>query len=210
MAKTNQEKQQETYLAAERALRRLDPAEVAVRTDCAWHRGAGEEEGLLEVPALQQKTILSWPSMSFQQTSVPLLGLFPWRLITLHYLAGAPGTRPDGHWLGYRELPDGMFYAGAVQRDVEAPLAQFFAAKPEALREIGFRIGAQEGEVGDVSLLFHPFPLVPVVITLWEEDEEFPAEAKILYDRAGSNNLPLQDLRILADLLAATLQQGAE
>jgi len=210
MAETNQEKHRETYLAAEEALRALHPEEVAVRTDTVWRPGVGAEEGLLDVPTLGVMTTLAWPSLIFQEPTSPPLGLFPWRLITLHYLSDAPGNRPDGHWIGYRELPDGMFYAGAVQRDIEAPLANTFGARPDALRKAGLRIGGQEGEVGDASILFHPFPLVPMLFTLWEEDEEFPAEARVLYDRAAAANLPLQDLRILADLLEEALQSGAQ
>src|SRR5680860_558956 len=56
--------------------------------------------------------------------------------------------------------------------------------------------------------LIPSFPLVPMLFALWEEDEEFPAEARVLYDRAAAANLPLQDLRILADLLEEALQSG--
>ena len=40
-------------------------------------------------------------------------------------------------------------------------------------------------------------------------DDEFPAKVKVMYDREGARNLPLQDLRILADLLGAALKRAA-
>jgi hypothetical protein len=49
---------------------------------------------------------------------------------------------------------------------------------------------------------------VPVVFALWVEDDEFPAKMKVLYEREGTANLPLQDLRILADMLGAALRRG--
>jgi hypothetical protein len=63
--------------------------------------------------------------------------------------------------------------------------------------------------MGDAGLCFWPLPRVPVLFALWAEDEEFPAKVKVLYERTGARNLPLQDLRILADLLGGLLKRGA-
>jgi hypothetical protein len=157
---------------------------------------------------------LSWPDLAFTsaETENPMSGLlatFPWRLIALHFLTGATGQETGEDWISYRELPDGLFYANTITREVEQPLAGLYGQAPEAFSRAGEVAGAEPLPMGDVGLRFWPLPRVPVVFALWAEDEEFPAKVKVLYERAGAANLPLQDLRILADLLGGVLKRGA-
>jgi len=207
VAETNEERHQETYTAAEQALRGRDPQEVARRLGALWvPEGAGGPR--LELEALGTTVRLFWPGLQFD-TDHPLLGTFPWRLIALHYLAAPAPQEPATDWISYRDLPDGLFYANTITREVEEPLARLYGAAPEGFVAAGAALGAEDAGLADASLLVRPLPYVPLVFALWREDEEFPAKVKVLYERRGAANLPLQDLRILADLLGATLKAGA-
>jgi hypothetical protein len=212
MTQTNEDKHRETYLAAEEAVRRADPAELARRAGVDY-TGAGDAV-VLEIPALGARVPLGWPSLEFGPAAgggpaAGVLGTFPWRLIALHYLAAATGEQPGEDWISYRELPDGLFYANTITREVEEPLAGLYRVDPAAFVEVGSRLSGQPAEIGDAAVVFHPLPRVPVVFALWAEDEEFPAKVKVMYERRGAKNLPLQDLRILADLLGALLKREA-
>ena len=217
MPPTNEEKHEETYRAAEAAVRGADPAALAARAGARWvagtgpadvpradpaSEGEGSTRGTLELPGFGGLTRLSWPQLVFSSDH-PLLQLFPWRLIALHYLARATGREAGQDWIGYRELPDGLFYANTVTREVEQPMAERYARSRNGFLEAGRALGGAAADVADAALVFHPLPRVPILAALWLADEEFPAKAKVLYDRSGAENLPLQDLRILADLLWA-------
>ncbi|MCZ7663430.1 MAG: DUF3786 domain-containing protein [Thermoleophilia bacterium] len=208
---TNEEKHKETYEAAEAAVRAADPAEIAARTGATWllQEGAGVPgvTGVLRIPALGDRAALAWPSLEFTAES-PLLRTFPWRLICLHYLVVATGRPPGTDWVSYREIPDGLFYANTVTREVEQPLAALYGTRPDAFLAAGGPLGATPADVADAALLVRPLPHVAVLFALWVEDEEFPAKVKVLYDRTGTADLPLQDLRILADLLGGALRRG--
>lgn len=205
MAPTNEEKHQETYAAAEDAVRGLDPLEVARRAGARWV-AAAEGGGGLEFEALGSTVRVAWPTLAFEGPPT-LANNFAWRLIALHYLAMATGRTPGTDWVSYRELPDGLFYANTITREVEEPLARLFATDTGAFLAAGRPLGASSADIADASLVFRPLPHVPVVFALWREDEEFPAKMKVLYEREGTANLPLQDLRILADMLGAALRR---
>jgi len=167
----------------------------------------GEHTGTLELEALGHLARITWPALDFEADH-PLLQTFPWRLIALHYLATATSRPIAENWVSYRELPDGLFYADTITREVEEPLARLFATDTAGFLAAGAQMGGTPGGIADASLTFFPLPKVPVVFALWAEDEEFPAKLKVLYERVGAANVPLQDLRILADMLGAVLRRG--
>jgi hypothetical protein len=205
MAETNEEKHQETYAAAEAALRALDPIDVARRAEVTWD----PEASALAVPAFGGLVRLSWPHLTFTAVRpAPMVASFPWRLMALHYLATATGEPSGEEWVSYRDLPDGLFYANTVTREVEEPLARLYGNDPEGFLTAGAELGGTELRLADTALMIHPFPRVPLVFALWREDEEFPAKVKVLYERRGAANLPLQDLRIVAELAGGVLLQG--
>lgn len=208
---TNEEKHRETYAAAEAAVRAADPAVLAVRSGSVWQpeeSRVAEYTGALVVPALGTEARLAWPSLAFSSPS-PLLQTFAWRLICLHYLITATGDKPGTDWISYREIPDGLFYANTITREVEQPLARLYGTNVEGFLAAGAPLGGIPGDLADASLVFQPLPHVRMLVALWREDEEFPAKVKVLYDRTGAASLPLQDLRILADLLGGALRRAA-
>lgn len=218
MTPTNEDKHREAYEAAQDAVRALDPAATAARCGARWIPGGGGERdggahggagggGTLDLDALGHQVRVAWPALTFEADH-PLFQTFPWQLIALHYLATATGRPVAEDWVSYRELPDGLFYADTITREVEVPLARLFATDTEGFLAAGMQTGGVPGGLADASLTFFPLPRVPVVFALWAEDEEFPAQLKVLYEREGAANVPLQDLRILADMLGAALRRG--
>jgi hypothetical protein len=215
MNATNEEKHREAYAGAEAAVRALAPADIAARAGLVWMPAPVDREnsgpsaasptGGFEIPAFGATARLNWPELSFESPS-PLLMTFPWRLIALHHLVMAGGAEPGEDWVSYRELPDGLFYANTITREIEEPLARLFGADPAAFLAAGVPLGGTPLRLADVALVFHPLPRVPVVFALWREDEEFPAKVKVLYERVGAAGLPLQDLRIVAELAGAGMK----
>ncbi len=213
---TNEEKHAEAYLAVVKEVRALDPATLAVRAGGRWEaaepdrpeaEGRPAQAGTLTLPVLDSTLRLTWPELEFQPGNSHLAS-FPFRLMALHYLSLAGGEEPGENWVSYREIPDGMFYAETVSREVERPLAEVYADDPEAFLEAGVGLGAEPLPLADAAFALRPFPKVPVVFTLHVQDEEFPAEVRVLYERSGARNLPLQDLRILAEHLGRLLRSG--
>jgi hypothetical protein len=220
MSPTNEEKHREAYAAAADEVRALDPEIVASRCGMRWSPDTAplasvadqadrRRVGTLAFEALGRPVSVSWPSLDFLAEH-PMLQNFAWQLICLHYMRMATGRLPGTDWVSYRELPDGLFYADTITREVEHPLARLFASDAEAFRQAGRGLGGREVDLADAAVVFSPLPHVQVVFSLWLEDEEFPAKLSVLYERQGTANLPLQDLRILADMIGGGLKRGAD
>src|SRR5665811_695993 len=197
MSPTNEDKHREAYASAEAEVRALEPSSIAARCGMRWQgevlaladdaaladeAAPSEATGTLTFQALGTATSLTWPALSFDAVH-PVLHNFAWQLIALHYIRMATGRRPGTDWVSYRELPDGLFYANTITREVEQPLARLFATDPEGFRRAAPALGGTEIDVADVGVAFHPLPHVPVVFALWVEDEEFPAKMSVLYER---------------------------
>ena len=124
------------------------------------------------------------------------------QVLIMHYLNGAAGARVAGEWIAYQEVPDGRFYLDAFLRRAKNPLVQAFGSHPERLLPVTEEIyGAKPFEQGDHSVVVQAFPLVPVVLILWEGDDEFPPEGNLLFDRSISDILSAEDIAWLAGMI---------
>jgi len=136
-------------------------------------------------------------------------------ILLLHYLLRADGTPPAGEWLAFRELPDGLFYAAAFAQRTEAPLAQAFGANAGSGDGLaGFRAAAAAAgglplDLADAAFAFQALPRLTLAVLVWDGDDEFPAQASVVFDAAAGHYLPAEDLAGLGGLLAGRLIGGA-
>ncbi len=135
----------------------------------------------------------------------PPVDLFSLRMLALRYLKKADGSPITGEWVAYRDLPGGLFYAATIPPTVERPLAEAFGWAPGSLASVAPMLGGQLEDFGDESFSFKAFPRVPLLMVLHGGDEEFPPEAKVLFDRCCSHYLNTDDLKVLAVQLSVLL-----
>jgi len=137
-------------------------------------------------------------------------------ILLLHYLLRSDGAPPAGEWLAFRELPDGMFYAPSFVERAEAPLAQAFGASPavgsegglEAFRRAAAAAGGLPLDLADAAFAFQALPRLALAVLMWAGDDEFPAQASVLFDAAAGHYLLAEDLAGLGGLLARRLTSG--
>lgn len=124
------------------------------------------------------------------------------QILVLHYLLGAPEGLGAGlcDWVAFRELPDAAFYEGAFRQQVAAPLAARFGEAPAELTALAGRWGSAPGQGGDASLVIPAFPQVHLAFQVWSGDEDFGAEATVLFSRSAGRCLTAEDAAVLADV----------
>ena len=132
----------------------------------------------------------------FDDTSGPLK--IPDQVLLLHYLITATGTPVADEWITFREVPSGPFYYAAFVKRAIVPLGKWFGGKPSILDGIAPVIGQVLPSPGDKALKIFALPRVPVVLSLWRGDEEFPAEANLYFDQSIASYLPTEDIAYLA------------
>ncbi len=136
---------------------------------------------------------------------------FTHRIVLAWYLLHAGRGEPADRFVPYRELPGGQDFARSLAQTVEGRLAAGFGRRVDELVAAATAIGGQEaGErspaAADASLYFAALPKVPLLLTFYEADEDFGAEAKVFYDITAPNFLDLECLAVLGLILVLELE----
>lgn len=131
-------------------------------------------------------------------------------VLLLHYAAAALKgiPAPGGEWISFRELPGGEFYYPAFRKRALEPLLAECGEDPRAsLSGLCRRLPGivREFPEGDACILVEAFPGVPVKIIFWRADEEFPADAVMLFDRGTEKVFCSEDIAVMGGMLAVNL-----
>lgn len=174
---------------------RTDPSRFSSRT------GAEVEEGAIRVRYFGSLYRIDPESQAWDP---PDLSDYERRLV-LHYLAGGGSVELTDQHTTFQSLPNGMFYYGPFRRRSVDRLIPVFGEKPDLFRDSLRRVGAAETTDGDVGARFQVLPHIDVVVVLHAGDDEFPPEMKMLLPRHITGFLPLEDVAVLAGLVASRL-----
>jgi hypothetical protein len=123
----------------------------------------------------------------------PYFGLF-----VVHYLLSATEIPPAGQWISEKDIPGGpTFFRGP--HEVPAHLiASRFDGDIQGFSRLCEQYGGTRLALADAAFSFVITPRVPVAVLFWQGDEEFPTEAKLLYDATIVRHLALDIVYALA------------
>jgi hypothetical protein len=128
-------------------------------------------------------------------------------ILILHYLAkeikGLPAVANE--WLTFRELSGVEGYLSAFNKRVIEPIIRKYGAKPEAILEALDRFPAKRIDQADIGIVLEVFAGVPALVLLWRGDDEFGAEANMLFDRSIIKIFCTEDIVVLAGFVASSL-----
>lgn len=162
--------------------------------------------GALRVPFLNRVFRLSYPDFEFADVEAPGREVpLQEQILILHYLQADLPALPAGDWVAYREIPGAAFYYAAFLKRAVDPLKKAFGQNIAGLKNAAARLSGVAVEFGDAGFDLQVFPKVPVRLILHVGDDEFPAEASILFDRTIAEMLSPEDIAWLAGMLAYRL-----
>ena len=116
---------------------------------------------------------------------------FELELILLTYLVRSQALELSGELINEKQLPGGETFFRGPHRLSTGPLEQVFGEDRIAFLSTGERLHGTVMDLGDAAVSLPVFPRVPVVLTLWEKDDEFPARITVNFDATVSSHLPL-------------------
>lgn len=180
-------------------LESASPASIAQKKRVSWD----ETTKQFFCPFLNQVYRISYPSGEIyggKEEIDPRL-----KILFLHYLT-SPGSSLRGQWITFKELPGGMLYAAPFYHRAIFPLIRSFTPHLDSLIWAGSSLGGERGKIGHASIILHPFPLVPVCLSLWAGDEEVPSGGTILFDASVPEHLSTEDCAVLAEYLVRRLK----
>lgn len=126
-------------------------------------------------------------------------------ILLLHYLEkrllGLPPL--TGRWISFKEMESGEQYYPAFRKRSIDLLVKKYARDVEAVFQALDRNAAvgKAGQ-GDAGVIVEAFPGVPLQVILWKGDDEFPAEATILFDESIRGIFCTEDVAVLAGFTA--------
>jgi len=130
------------------------------------------------------------------------------QILFLDYLVRGDGTAPVGQWIGFQELPDGMFYRQAFQGYSGEQLVADLRGDVEAFHRAARSLEGEPVDLGDAAYAFAALPHVPLAVVWWAGDDEFPANATVLFDACAKHYLPTDGLAILGRMLCRVLAKA--
>lgn len=194
---------------ARQALPALDPNETALRAGVAFEPSQGGR-GDFVIPFFGQLYRIQWPQgtvwrPAHRQDKVDIAI----RILLLHYLIEADGTPMASKWIAFRNLPGGLGYDAAFEGRANRRLARAFGTNLSAFEAAARALGGEPLTFGDASFLFRALPRLWLATVLHLADDEFPANANVLFDASASHYLPTEDIAVLGGLLASRLIKAA-
>lgn len=191
-------------------LRIQDPSLVAARSGSSWLM-LGPGCGELHIPFWEGTCIFSFPALQgYDNHDDPLPDFH--RALLLYYLVTADGAPLTGRWVSFADLPSGRMYNAAFQgysgdevvKKFEKVGRDNISTYSDALHDFKqacLSIGGQPIDIGSASFIFQPLPRVPLMVTYWLGDEDFPSSCKILFDESANHYLPIDACAILGSML---------
>ncbi len=119
-------------------------------------------------------------------------------LFIMYYLLSAPDCRAAREWISEKDLPGGATFFRGPHRIPTDLISSRFGNDLGAFRKCCESLGGKALDLGDAGFRFEIAPELPVAVVYWQGDEDFPADAGLLYDRSITEILPLDIVFALA------------
>ncbi len=134
------------------------------------------------------------------------------QVLLCRYILLAPEVPPRGEeWVSYKDFPDAAPFVGGFINNTERALVKRFAGRAQALTEACRSLGGIHPQMElayQLVFLFEALPHLPLLLLFNDQDEEFPAQALILFQKRASRYLDMECLAILGWFLTDNLLQA--
>ncbi|MCK5197073.1 MAG: DUF3786 domain-containing protein [Spirochaetales bacterium] len=183
------------YNKAAQILKKEKPDDICRKT------GAIFENSSYEITFLGTIYEIGMPEVNFITEGVPTIV----EVLILHYLTTMEDKPVRGEFVSFNSIPNGMFYFKSFQQRALDKLISNFEKNPAELVAAGAALGGEKWTTGDYSSIIPVFPKIDMVVQIYKADDEFPAEANILFSDNIVNFLPAEDTAFLGGYMVRSL-----
>lgn len=176
-------------------LKACDPDEVVKRVKCIYDSG------------LNCYTVRIWGhdyTVDFNKFRVSAKSEDPpayqgmMDLFIVYYLMQSKDLPPSGEWVSEKDIPGGAgFFRGPHLVPADLIVKRFGDDLENFINACG-AAGGKKLDLADAAFSFEITPTIPVAVLYWQGDEDFPSEAKLLFDRTIQEHCPLDIIFSLA------------
>ena len=113
-----------------------------------------------------------------------LMGLF-----IIYYLLRSKDISISKEWISEKDIPGGpTFFRGPHKIPTEI-IEKRYENNVEEFKEVCERLDGIPLDMADAAYAFEITPRIPVAVQFWDMDDEFSAEAKLLFDKTIAEQL---------------------
>lgn len=120
-----------------------------------------------------------------------------------------PAAKVSGEFVPFRKVKRAAPFDPAFQRTILKPLARTFTGKTDRLKRACEALGGTPIPQGDAGYVVSAFPWIPLTVVFWDADEEFDAQANILFDADITDFLHEETVVCIASDLVRRLAEEA-
>lgn len=177
--------------------------------ELAWKTGATLINNTFHLRFLGTELEVSYPEGIILNSDTKKEVSLIERILLLHYFVHALGQPLANKQISYKELPGGDIYIEPFTNRCIRPIIKLFGNNIEGFKKASELLNGIKEKYGDASYSFEVLPRITITIVIWREDEEFPANANILFDATAADYLPTEDYAFLSGFLISKLKSLA-
>lgn len=112
-------------------------------------------------------------------------------------------------WLPFASLKNAGVFGSAFQKGSLDVLAGTFAGHADALANALEALGGKKLSIGDVGYEISAFHEIPMRIIFWDKDDEFSAQANMLFDKSSTEFIHVESIVTIASVCIDRLAEIA-
>ncbi len=126
----------------------------------------------------------------------------------IHYLLRVPETGFANDWISEKDISGGATFFRGPHEIPTQMISDRYGNVVDAFSRRCEQLGGRPLPMADAAASFFITPRTPVAVLYWQGDEDFPPEAKILYDRSLAGYFALDVIYALAVDICSRLSNG--
>ncbi|HSQ83301.1 MAG TPA: DUF3786 domain-containing protein [Desulfobacterales bacterium] len=111
------------------------------------------------------------------------------KLFIIYYLLRSKDIPISKEWISEKDIPGGATFFRGPHKIPTHIIEARYEDNIEEFREICERLDGVPLDMADAAYAFEITPRIPVAVQFWDKDDEFSAEAKILFDKTITEQL---------------------
>ena len=134
-------------------------------------------------------------------------------VILCKYLLMCPLIEPlGGNWMAFKDFKDAAPLVHAFSNTVTRPIAESFSGRRSVLEKSAKNMGGytpSEDFPYDLSFQFDALPKVPLLLLFNDQDEEFPAQCGVLFEKRTEKFIDMECLAMVGMLFCEYLKKAS-
>lgn len=120
-----------------------------------------------------------------------------------------PYAHIQDEWVPFERLKNARPFGPAFQKGNVQSFAQTFAGHLDKLEAAFQKLGGKRIPFSDMGYQIDAFSCIPMRFLFWDKDDEFPAQANILFDKSATDFIHVESTVTIASVGISMLTEAA-